>query len=109
MMAVLDDCPTLDDGDPGAFEIEPIEAGKPGYLLFLALDECAPVEARRLRHLPAETGRILELIGKAARIDIKLFRHAAANDAGATNAEFLRDHHLGTVAGRDARRAYSAR
>ena len=108
-MAILEDGAGLDDGDAGALEIEPVEAGQARNFLFLGVDERAPVEARRLRQLPAEPRSIFELVGEAARIDVELFRHAAADDAGAADAEFLRDHHLGTVTCRDARRAYPAR
>ena len=49
------------------------------------------------------------MVGEAARIDQQLLRHAAANDAGSADAELLRHHRLGAVAGRDARGADAAR
>src|SRR5262249_26507739 len=54
-------------------------------------------------------GRILELVGKARRVDEELLRHAAADHAGPADAIFLGDRHLGAVRGGDARRAHPAR
>ena len=50
-----------------------------------------------------------EIVGEAAGVDQQLFGHAAADDAGSADAEFLRHDHLRAVLGGDARRPNAAR
>src|SRR5581483_3255189 len=71
-------------------------------------DQRRPVEGR-LRHRPAETGCVLEFIGKARRVDEEFLWHAAANYAGSADAVLLRDHHLGAVTGSNAGGTHAAR
>ncbi len=93
--------------DAGLFEIGRIDAGEARDFLFLGGDQRRPVEADG-RHGPAEPGRILEFVAKAARVDVELLRHAAADHAGAADPEFLGDGDLRAVPRRDARRADAA-
>ncbi len=58
-------------------------------------------------HAPAERRRLVERVAEAARIDHQLFRHAAADDAGAADAELLGDGDARAVAGGDARGAHA--
>ena len=71
-------------------------------------DQRRPTE-RRLLDVPAVTGRVFKFVAEARSVDQKLLRHAAADHAGAADAEFLRDHHACTVGRSDARGAHAAR
>jgi hypothetical protein len=51
----------------------------------------------------------VEVVGEAASVYVKLLRNAAAENAGAADAAFLRDERLGPVTGSDARRLHPAR
>jgi len=61
-----------------------------------------------LADLPTEADCILEIVGKARRINQQFLRHAAANDAGAPHPIFLGDHHARAVARGDARAPHAA-
>ena len=93
---------------PDAFEIGAIGGRKTGDLLLLGRDEARPVEGR-LADAPAEPGGVGELVGEAAGVDVKLLRHAAADDAGAADPALLGDDRLRAMPGGDARRPHAAR
>ena len=67
-----------------------IGVGEPADLLLLGLNEGRPVEGR-LANAPAKPGRVAEVVGKSAGVNIKLLRHAAAKDARAAHSAFFRD------------------
>ncbi len=98
----------FDDLDAGFAERRAIGRFEPRDLAILVGDQRRPVE-RGLRHRPAEAGGVLEFAAKARRIDQKLLRHAAADDAGAAEAIFLGDHDARAMLGGDARGAHAAR
>ena len=77
-------------------------------LLVLVGDKGWPVEGDLLRR-PAEAHGILEFLGEFRGVDEELLRHAAADDAGAADAEFLRYGHLRAMARGDAGGAHAAR
>ena len=64
-----------------------------------------PVEVEVFGHIPAEAPRVLQILGEMRAVDEQLLRHAAADDAGAADAIFLRHRHLGAMRRRNARRA----
>ena len=99
----------LDDLYAGPLEVGGIDFRQAGNFLLLRRGELAPLEGGRHRHGPAEPARVGEIIDEAAGIDIELLGHAAANDAGAADAELFGDHHLGAVASGNARCAHAAR
>ena len=100
-MRVLDHGAAVEDLDPAAHEVRAVDVLEPRDLGVLVADQRRPVEAR-LGHAPAETGRVLELVLVAARIDEQLLRHAAADHAGAAHAVLFGEHHGRAVAGGDA-------
>ncbi len=100
--------PAFDDLHAGLAERRAIGRFEPRDLAILVGDQRRPIE-RGLRHGPAEAGGILEFAAEARRIDQKLFRHAAADDAGAAEAIFLGDHDARAMLGGDARGAHAAR
>ena len=61
------------------------------------------------RHGPAKAGSVFELGAETRRIDQKLFRHAAADDAGAADAILFREHHARAMERGDARGAHATR
>ena len=67
-----------------------------------------PVETR-LADAPAIAGGVAKIVGEPAGVDQQFLGHAAADDAGAADAEFLGDHRARAVAGGDPRRAHAAR
>ena len=93
---------------PGRFEVADIGLVEPVDLLVLVGDERRPVEGDLLGR-PAEADGILEILGILGRIDEELFRHAAADDAGAADTVFFGDRHLRAMLGGDARRPDAAR
>ncbi len=62
-------------------------------LAILVGDQRRPVEADALGR-PAEATRILKIVPEPRRINEELFRHAAADHAGAAEAVAFRDAHL---------------
>jgi hypothetical protein len=78
---------------------------EPGDFLFLGGDQGRPIEGGI--DLPAEAGRNIEQVVEAAGIDIELFGHAAANDTGATDAEFLDNSDFGAIGGGHAGGAHA--
>ena len=90
------------DLDAGLLEVLHVDAGEAGDLLLFRGDELCPIEGW-LRHAPAEPFRLLEGVDEAARVDHQLLRHAAADDAGAADAELLGDHHFRAVLRGDTR------
>src|SRR5580704_8145376 len=100
--------PVLDDFDAGLGEGSAIGGFEAGNFTVFVGDQRRPVE-RGMRHGPAEAGGVLKLAVKARRIDQKLLRHAATDDAGAAEAIFLRDHDARAMLGGNARGAHPAR
>src|SRR5580704_4452398 len=81
---------------------------QPVELLVLRGDQTRPVEAA-LAEAPAEAGGILEAIRELGAVDQELLRHAAAQHAGAANANGFRNPHLGAVGARPPRARHTAR
>jgi hypothetical protein len=81
---------------------------QPRDLAVLVGDQSRPGKDRLL-HAPAEAGRIFKIVTETRGVNEQLLRHAAADDTGAADAEFLRDHHLRAVGRGDARGAHAAR
>ena len=100
--------PLFDQFCAGPRQILAIGVGEPADLLLLGRNEGRPVECR-LANGPAKPGRVAEVVGKTAGVNIELLRHAAADDAGAADTAFLRDQRLRAMTGGDARRAHAAR
>ena len=61
------------------------------------------------RNGPAEAGGVLDLVMDVRADHEQLFRHAAADHAGAAHPVFFGDHDPGAVAGGDAGGANAAR
>ena len=80
--------------DPGLFERPRIDAIQPVDLAMHVTDKRRPVEAKIVA-APAETARVGKGARIAAAIDEQFLRHAAADHAGAADAIFLGDGHLG--------------
>ena len=95
------------DLDPRIGEVLLIDARDARDLFLFGRDERRPIEGN-IVGAPTESSRVLKLIVKAAGVDIKFFRHAAANDAGAADAKLLGDRDFGAIAGRDARSPHAA-
>ena len=64
---------------------------------------------RRFGQGPAKGRGVLELVRELGAVDQELLRHAAADHAGAADAEILADADARAVAGGDARGAHAAR
>jgi hypothetical protein len=73
----------------GALDIPLVDRLQPGDLAILVGDQ--RLQSKLASHRPAIAGGVLEMLGKLRGIDIELFRHAAADDAGAAEAVFLGD------------------
>jgi hypothetical protein len=99
----------LEHFDAGLEQIGLVNVGQARNFAFLGGDELFPVEFRRLGQAPAEGFRLRKILGEARGVDIELFRHAAANDAGSADTEFLGDHAFGAMSGGDSRGAHAAR
>jgi hypothetical protein len=99
----------LDDLDARFRQIVRVDLRQARDFLFLRGHERRPVKDGLFRKAPAETGGILKIVGETARVNIELFRHAAADHAGAAHAVFLGDHHRGTVRRSNPRGAHAAR
>src|SRR5690606_15225710 len=85
-----------------------VQAADPSDLREHVVTQRAPIESG-LVDVPAEASGVLEILGEMRSIDEQLLRYAAADDARAADAVFLRDGDLGAVSGRDARRAHATR
>ena len=107
-MRVHDHGAALDDLDLGPLQVRRVGGFEPHDLAILVGDQRRPVEDGRLDG-PAVARRVLEIAGKARRIDQELLRDAAADHARAANPKFLGDHHPRAIARRDARSAHPAR
>ena len=90
----------LDQRDLEALERRCIGGFQPRHFALHIGDQRRPMECR-FRHGPAEPGGVPEFIGKPRGINQQLLRHAAADDAGAADPVFLRDHHARAIARRD--------
>src|SRR5690606_30187280 len=82
----------LEDLRAGILQSQAIEPFEAANFPILCGNQLFPVEAC-FAHLPAESGRVLEMFGELRCIDEQLFRHAAANDAGSPEPVFLRNRH----------------
>jgi hypothetical protein len=107
-VGVEDGRPLFDQFGSGPRQILAVGVGKPADLLVLGRDEGRPIEAR-FADGPAEPGRVTEVVGEAARDNVELLWHAAADDARAANTAFLRHQRLRAMAGGDARRSHATR
>ena len=92
-MRVFDDRACVEQLDPGVFQVAPIDAFKARDLVANGADQPPPVKTGRA-HIPAETGGVVECLGKTGGKNHQLFRHAAANHAGAAHAVFFGKAHL---------------
>ena len=93
---------------PDLLDVGGVDALEPGDLLVLVGDQRLPVELD-VADGPAETGGVLDLLMDVRAEHEQLFRHAAADHAGAAHPVFFGDHDLGAMAGRDAGGADAAR
>ena len=91
----------------GAGETFLVEAFQPGDFNILGRHQLLPVEAA-FADRPAETRRILEMLMELRGIDEELFRHAAADDAGAAVAILLGDRHFLAERGGDTGAAHTS-
>ena len=98
----------FDDARARFLDIGGVDALEPRDLLVLVGDQRRPVEGD-VRDGPAEAGGVLDLVVDVRADHEQLFRHAAADHAGAAHPVFFGDHDLGAVAGRDAGGANAAR
>ena len=105
---VDEDRAALDDLDAAVLEHVDVDLLQPIELLVLGGDQNGPVEGWR-GHGPAEAGRVGKRIGELRAIDEELFRHAAAQDAGAADAALLDDRDARAVAAGAARAGDAAR
>ena len=99
---------SVDQLHPGILQQPQIDAVQPVDLGVLALDQARPV-MRRLAHIPAEAGGILEIAMEMRGIDQQLLRHAAADDAGAADPVILADRHPRPMPGGNPAGAHAAR
>ena len=98
----------VEDCDVMAFERFRIQTVQPVDVRENIVAQRDPVELG-LADIPAECLRILQIFGELRTIDEHLLRNAAANDASAANAVFLRDGHARSVSGRNAGSANAPR
>ena len=92
----------------GFLDVGGVDALEPRDLLVLVGDQRRPVEGD-FGDGPAKTRGVLDLVADMRADHEQLFRHAAADHAGAAHPVFLGDHHFGAVTGRDAGGAHAAR
>ncbi len=98
----------LEHARAGFLDIGGVDALEPGDLLVLVGDQRLPVEGHR-RNGPAEAGGVLDFIVDVRSDHEQLFRHAAADHAGAAHPVLFGHHDAGAVAGRDPGGANTAR
>src|SRR5579862_1459428 len=98
----------LEDLYAGLLQKRAVNGLKPPDFLILVGDQRRPIEGR-VRYRPAEAGSVLEFIVETRGIDQKLFRYAAADDAGAAEAVFLGERDARAVLRGNAGRAHAAR
>jgi hypothetical protein len=106
-VAVLQPGLAMDQLGAGVLEVADVDAGEPGDLLVLFHQEPRPVEAG-VGDIPAVAPGGLEMLRIFRGVDHELLGHAAADHAGAADAMFLSDRHLGAGHGRDPGRAHAA-
>ena len=92
----------------GLVQVAGIGGFQPADFLVLGGHQRRPVEGGG-RHLPAESAGFLESLRKARGKDQQLLGHAAADDAGAPEAETFGNAHPGTVLGGDPCRPHPSR
>ena len=96
-----------DDAHAGLLQRPRIDAVQSIDLAPDIADQRRPVEAQALAG-PAEIARIGKGVAIAAAIDEEFLRHAAADHAGAADAIFLGDGHLGAELCREPAGAHAA-
>ncbi len=105
---VGEDSAALDDLDAAVLQHVDVDLLQPIELFVLGGDQDGPVEGRR-RHGPAKAGGIGKRIGELRAVDQELFRHAAAQDAGAADPALLDDRDARAIAAGAARAGDAAR
>ena len=98
----------LDDLDAAVAQHVDVDLFEPVEFVVLRRDQRGPVEFGR-RDAPAEPGRVLERVGELRAIDQQLFRHAAAQHAGAADPALLDDRDPRAVAAGPPRAGDAAR
>src|SRR5882757_6859087 len=98
----------LDDARAGLFDIRGVDALQPRDLLVLVGDQRRPVEGHR-RDGPSKAHGVLDLVVDVRSNNEKLFRHAAADHAGAAHPVLFGDHDPRAVARGDSSGANPAR
>src|SRR5690606_1166849 len=106
-MRVLEDGAAVDQVDAGLAEVGRVDARQAGDLDILGLEEGRPVELRPLEG-PAVALGDLQGVADLGGHDHELLRHAAADDAGAADAEPLGDGHALAAEGGQSGRADAA-
>ncbi len=104
---VDDHRPRMEGLAAGALDIFLVDRLQPADFAILVGDQCAPVETG-FRHRPAIAGGVGEMLRKLRGVDIELFRHAAADDAGAAKTVFLGDANALAECSGNARRPHPA-
>jgi len=107
-MRILEYRACLDDTGAGFFHIGRVGGLQTRDLPVLVGDQGRPVE-RRGSNCPAEARRVLDFVMDVRGIDQKLFRHAAADHAGAAHPVFFGNHDPRAVTGGDPGGANPAR
>ena len=107
-VGILEHRAGLDDARAGFLDIGGVDALEPGDLLVLVGDQRRPVERHR-RNGPAEARGVLDLVVDVRADHEQLFRHAAADHAGAAHPVLFGDHHPRAMAGGDPGGAHPAR
>jgi hypothetical protein len=106
-MLIKNRCTTPQNSHPCVHEdslVHPVQAVD---LAVLVGDEARPVEGR-LVDLPAEVGRVLQVVAEVRRVGEQLLGDAADVDAGAAEAARFGDGDARAQRGRDAAGAYAA-
>ena len=94
--------------DARLLERASIDAVQPVDLAMNVADQRRPIEAQ-IATAPAEIARVGKGVGIPAAVDEQLLRHAAADHAGAADAIFLGDGHLGAKLCRESPGTHAAR
>ncbi len=90
-MGIRQPAGAFDELDVVVSENAPVDALQTVEFGVLALDQHTPVDLRRHVEPPAVAERVLEVVGEVRGVDEQLFRHTAADDAGAADAALLDD------------------
>ena len=107
-VGILDHRAGLDHARAGLLDICGVDALEPGDLLVLVGNQRRPVE-RDLWDGPAEARGVLDLVVDMRSDHEQLFRHAAADHAGAAHPVLFGDHHPRAMTGGDPGGAHATR